>query len=298
MQRGDWFRLILLSLLWGGSFFFVEVALQGLPVLTVVWLRVALAAGMLAVALRVMGVAFPDRAVWPALLVMGFLNNAVPFTLFALAQGQITGALASVLNATTPLFTVIVAHLATQDERITKGKAMGLAFGFAGVVVMMAGAEFSGAALAKIACLAAAVFYGLASVWGRRFRRLGVAPLATAFGQVMASSVMILPVWLVVDAPWAIAWPGMDVAGAVLGIAALSTVLAYFLYFRLLSTAGATNLSLVTFLIPVSATALGWAFLGEHLLAQHLAGFALIAAGLMAIDGRVWRWVCATRAGS
>ena len=298
MPRSDWFRLILLSLLWGGSFIFVEVALQGLPVLTVVWLRVALAAGMLAVALLVMGLAFPDRAVWPALLVMGFLNNAVPFTLFALAQGQITGALASVLNATTPLFTVIVAHLATSDERITRTKAVGLAFGFAGVVVMMAGAEFSGAVLAKIACLAAALSYALAGVWGRRFRRLGVAPLATAFGQVMASSVLILPVWLVVDAPWTLAWPGAQVAGAVLGIAALSTVLAYFLYFRLLSTAGATNLSLVTFLIPVSATALGWAFLSEHLLPQHLAGFGLIALGLMAIDGRVGRWVFAKRAGS
>ncbi len=298
MQRSDWLRLILLSLLWGGSFFFVEVALQGLPVLTVVWLRVALAAGILAVALRVMGLAFPDRAVWPALLVMGFLNNAVPFTLFALAQGQITGALASVLNATTPLFTVIVAHLATRDERITRTKALGLAFGFGGVVVMMAGAEFSGAGLAKLACLAAAISYAFAGVWGRRFKAMGVAPLTTAFGQVMASSVLILPVWLVVDAPWTIAWPGAQVAGAVLGIAALSTVLAYFLYFRLLSTAGATNLSLVTFLIPVSATALGWAFLGEHLLPQHLAGFGLIALGLVAIDGRVGRWVFGQRAGS
>jgi drug/metabolite transporter (DMT)-like permease len=298
MPRQDWIRLIVLSLLWGGSFFFVEIALRGLPVLTIVWLRVALAAGILALALRLMGVAFPARAVWPALVVMGFLNNAVPFTLFVLAQGQISGALASVLNATTPLFTVIVAHLATRDERITKAKALGLALGFAGVVVMMAGAEMSGAGLAKIACLAAAMSYALAGVWGRRFRTMGVAPLATAFGQVMASTILIAPVWLVVDAPWSLAWPGAEVAGAVVGIAALSTVLAYFLYFRLLSTAGATNLSLVTFLIPVSATALGWAFLGEHLLPQHLAGFALIALGLLAIDGRVGRWVFARRAGN
>jgi drug/metabolite transporter (DMT)-like permease len=302
MARNDWFLLILLALVWGGSFFFVEVALRGLPALSVVWLRVALASAMLALAFRFMGLAFPPRAVWPALLVMGLLNNAVPFTLFALAQGQISGALASVLNATTPLFTVIVAHLATRDERITKTKALGLGFGFAGVVVMMAGSlnfqtEMSGTGLAKLACLAAAVSYALAGVWGRRFRRIGVAPLATAFGQVTASSVMLTPVWLVVDAPWTIAWPGAQVACAVLGIAALSTVLAYFLYFRLLSTAGATNLSLVTFLIPVSATALGWGLLGEHLLPQHLAGFGLIALGLIAIDGRVGRWVFATRAG-
>ncbi len=298
MHRNDWIRLIVLSLLWGGSFFFVEVALRGLPVLTIVWLRVALAAGMLTLVLRLTGVAYPARAVWPALLVMGFLNNAVPFTLFVLAQGQISGGLASVLNATTPLFTVIVAHLATTDERISKAKALGLGFGFAGVVVMMAGAEFSGAGLAKIACLAAAVSYALAGVWGRRFRRLGVAPLATAFGQVMASTIMLAPVWLWVDAPWHLGWPGAEVAGAVVGIAGLSTALAYLIYFRLLASAGATNLLLVTFLIPVSATALGWVFLGEHLRPQHLAGFGLIAAGLVAIDGRVGRWIYGQRAGN
>lgn len=297
MRRGDWVLLILLSLLWGGSFLFIEIALKGLPVLTIVWLRVGLAAGMLALAVRTFGVAFPARAVWPGLFVMGFLNNAVPFTLFVAAQGQISGALASVLNATTPLFTVIVAHLATRDERLTKGKALGLGFGFAGVVVMMAGAAMSGAGLAKIACLAAALSYALAGVWGRRFRSLGVAPLATAFGQVMASTLLIAPVWLVVDAPWTLAWPGAQVAGAVLGIAILSTALAYLIYFRLLASAGATNLLLVTFLIPVSATGLGWAVLGERLLAQHFAGFALIAAGLVAIDGRVGRWVYPTPAG-
>jgi drug/metabolite transporter (DMT)-like permease len=252
-------------------------------------LRVALAAVILAVVLRLGGVAFPSRRVWPALLVMGLLNNAVPFTLFVLAQGAISGALASVLNATTPLFTVLVAHLATQDERITPAKAMGLGFGFLGVVVMLAGAELSGAGAAKLFCLAAALSYACAGVWGRRFRRLGVAPLATAFGQVTAAAVLILPVWLWQDAPWTLGWPGARVAGAVIGIAALSTALAYLIYFRLLASAGATNLLLVTFLIPVSATALGAIFLGERLLPQHLAGFALIVLGLAAIDGRIVR---------
>jgi drug/metabolite transporter (DMT)-like permease len=289
MTRRDWSALLTLSLLWGGSFFFVEVALAGLPALTIVWLRVALAAVILAVVLRLGGVAFPSRRVWPALMVMGLLNNAVPFTLFVLAQGAISGALASVLNATTPLFTVLVAHLATQDERITPAKAMGLGFGFLGVVVMLAGAELSGAGAAKLFCLAAALSYACAGVWGRRFRGLGVAPLATAFGQVTAAAVLILPVWLWQDAPWTLGWPGARVAGAVIGIAALSTALAYLIYFRLLASAGATNLLLVTFLIPVSATALGAIFLGERLLPQHLAGFALIVLGLAAIDGRIVR---------
>ncbi len=288
MTRADWLRLMILSILWGGSFFFVEVALTGLPALTIVWARVALAAVLLGAVLQASGVAFPDRAVWPALLVMGLLNNAIPFTLFVLAQGQITGALASILNATTPLFTVLVAHLATRDERITPAKAIGLGLGFAGVVVMMAGAEMGGALAAKLACLCAALSYGFAGVWGRRFRRLGVAPLATAFGQVASSTLILLPVWLWVDTPWALGWPGWEAAGAVVGLAALSTALAYLIFFRLLASAGATNLSLTTFLIPISATALGALILGERLLPQHLAGFALIAAGLLAIDGRVF----------
>jgi drug/metabolite transporter (DMT)-like permease len=289
MTRSDWLRLLTLSLLWGGSFFFVEVALRGLPPLSIVWCRVALGAVILVVAMRAMGVGLPGRAAWPALLVMGFLNNAVPFTLFVVAQGQITGSLAAILNATTPLFTVVVAHLATADERLTVAKVAGLGLGFAGVVVMMGGAALTGDGAAKIACLLAAFSYALAGVWGRRFRRMGVPPLATAFGQVAASSMLLLPVWLVVDRPWALPLPNAEVWAAVIGIAALSTALAYLLYFRLLASAGATHLLLVTFLIPVSATLLGVVLLEERLAGQHLAGFGLIAAGLVAMDGRVWR---------
>lgn len=289
MTRTDWLSLWTLSLLWGGSFVFIELALQGLPVLTIVWLRVALAAVVIAGVMRLRGVAFPKGAVWPALLAMGFLNNAVPFTLIVMAQDEITGALAAILNATTPLFTVLVAHVATADERITPAKAFGLGLGFAGVVVMLGGAEVGGAVAAKLACLAAALSYACAGVWGRRFRTLGVAPLATAFGQVSAASVMLLPIWLFQDRPWGQAWPGAEVAGAVLGLAVLSTALAYLIFFRLLAAVGATNLALVTFLIPVSATLLGWLILNERLLPQHLAGFALILAGLVAIDGRLFR---------
>jgi drug/metabolite transporter (DMT)-like permease len=291
MTGRNWLLLAILSLLWGGSFFFVEVALQGLPVLSIVWFRVALAAVFLALALFVTRTPMPrGREVWLALLVMGFLNNAVPFTLFVLAQGQISGSLAAILNATTPLFTVIVAHFATGDERARPGKLFGLMFGFAGVVVMMAGAETGGALAAKAACLIAAVSYAFASVWGRRFRRLGVAPLTTAFGQVAASTVLIAPVWLLVDRPWTLDTPAMPVVLAVLGIAAFSTALAYLVYFHILATAGATNLSLVTFLIPVSATGLGVVLLGETLSPNEVMGFGLIALGLAAIDGRVWRW--------
>lgn len=289
MTRNDWLMLTILSLLWGGSFLFIEIALMGLPVLSIVWARVALAALILGLVLRLTGAGFPQRSVWPALVVMGCFNNVVPFTLFVFAQGAITGALASVVNATTPLFTVLVAHLATRDERITGAKAAGLGLGFAGVVVMLAGRGLGGEGVAILACLVAALSYGLAGVWGRRFRARGVAPLATAFGQVTASTLLLLPVWLWVDAPWALDWPGLRPVLAVVGMAALSTALAYLLYFRLLASAGATNLSLVTFIIPVSASLLGWLVLGERLSPQHMAGFGLIVAGLLAIDGRAFR---------
>ncbi len=289
MARSDWLALLALSLLWGGSFFFVEVALRGLPALSIVWARVALGAAFLGLAMWAMGVGLPPRAVWPAMLVMGFLNNVVPFTLFVVAQGQISGSLAAILNATTPLFGVLVAHVGTADERLTGPKMAGVCLGFGGVIVMMSGAALAGDGWAKAACLTAAFSYALAGVWGRRFRRMGVPPLTTAFGQVVASTLLLLPVWLMVDRPWALPAPGAEVWGAVVGIAGLSTALAYLLYFRLLASAGATNLLLVTFLIPVSATLLGVAILGERLAVQHVAGFGLIAAGLVAIDGRVWR---------
>ncbi len=286
MRGTDWIMLWTLSLLWGGSFLFVELALAGLPPLTIVWGRVALAAAILWGVMRLAGAAIPPREVWPALLVMGFLNNAVPFTLFVLAQGQITGALASVLNATTPLFTVLVAHVATADERLTGVKLAGVSLGFAGVLAMMVGERLGGAVPAMAACLGAALSYAVASVWGRRFRRAGLAPMATACGQVTASTALITPLWLVVDRPWLMGWPDMGPVMAVVGLAALSTALAYLLYFRILASSGATAISLVTFLIPLSAAALGWAVLGEELEARHLAGLALILAGLALIQGR------------
>lgn len=291
MTRRDWSLLLILSLLWGGSFLFVELALRGLPPLTIVMGLAALILGFVLWAGRFFGEksgtsALPRRA-WGAVLVMGLSNNAIPFTLFVLAQGRIDGALAAIVNATTPLWTVVVAHLFTADERITPAKAAGLGFGFAGVAIM-AGRAGGGEAVAILACLAAALSYGLAAVRGRRFRRMGVSPLSTAFGQTAGATLLLAPLWLVLDRPWAMQAPGAGPLLAVVAMAALSTALAYLIYFRLLASAGATRLSLVTFLIPVSAAVLGVVLLDETLLPRHL-GFALIAAGLLAMDGRVIR---------
>lgn len=287
MSRADWLRLVLLSLLWGGSFFFVEIALTALPPLVVVWARVMIGALCLGAIVLSLGPGLPRGAqAWRALAGMGVLNNAIPFTLFAFAQGQISGGLAAILNATTPLFTLLAVHFLTDDEGITPARALGLVAGFAGVAVMMLGRGWDGTLWAKLACLAAALSYGVAGVWGRRFRTLGLVPLQVAFGQCASAAVLILPVMLWVSPPWTVALPTLKVWGALIGLGLLSTVLAYALFFRILASAGAVRLALVTFLIPVSATLLGVAFLDQVPEGRHLAGFALIAVGLFAVGRR------------
>jgi drug/metabolite transporter (DMT)-like permease len=291
MTRVEWAMLLVLSVLWGGSFFFTGVALSGVPPLTLVVLRVGVAALILALLLPATGLRWPrDGEVWAAFFCMGVLNNAVPFCLIVWGQTHIASGLAAILNATTPLWTVVVAHWATADERMTGNRLAGILIGLAGVVVMVGPAALEGQGtnlLAQAAVLGAALSYAFAGVFGRRFKRLGVPPLVTAAGQVTASTLLLLPLALAVDRPWLLPAPGLPVWGAVLGIAALSTALAYVLYFRILATAGATNLLLVTFLIPVSAILLGSLVLGERLDPRHYLGMLLIGAGLAAIDGRL-----------
>lgn len=288
MSGPDWLRLVLLSILWGGSFLFVGLALGHLPALAIVWLRVTLGAAVLAGVLALRSEGFPPRSAWSALCVMGLLNNALPFTLYALAQGHIGAGPTAILNATTPLFTLVVAALATRDERLSGARVAGLVAGLVGVAVLMGGVG-AGTVAAQGACLLAALSYACAGVWGRRFRAMGLTPLATAFGMLAASAVMLAPVMLAVDRPWTLPAPPATAILAIAGLAILSTAWAYILYFRLLATAGAVNLLLVTFLIPVSAIAFGILLLGESLHARHVMGLALILAGLAIIDGRILR---------
>lgn len=292
MSATEWGMLIALSVLWGGSFFFNGVAVRELPTFTVVVGRVALAAVILVPVMHVMGVKIPaSRRVWGAFMVMGLLNNVVPFSLFVWGQSQIASGVASILNATTPLFTVLVAHAFTSDEKLTAGKSTGVLIGFAGVTVMIAGddlASLGGGFWGQLACVGGALSYAFAGVYGRRFGTMGISPLATAGGQIIASSLIMVPLMVIIDRPWTLPMPSLAAIGALIGIAALSTALAYILYFRILATAGATNLLLVTFLIPLSAIVLGIVVLGEVLEPRHLAGMALIAVGLAAIDGRLW----------
>lgn len=296
MGLAAWGMLLGLSVLWGGSFFFMEVAVRELPTFTFVVLRVGLAAAVLLALARLMGLALPrSRTVWAAFFCMGLLNNVVPFCLIAWGETRIAGGLASILNATTPLFAVVAAHALTDDEKMSANKAAGVVVGFVGVAVMIGPTLFEGIGghvWAQVAVLGAALSYSLAGIFGKRFKRLGVPPMLTAAGQVTASTAMLLPVALLVDRPWTIDMPGVGVWGAVLGIALLSTALAYVVYFRALAAMGATNVMLVTFLIPVSAILLSWGLLDERLAARDFLGMALIVAGLAAIDGRLtsgWR---------
>ena len=236
------------------------------------------------------GAGFPNgQQAWAALLVMGILNNVLPFTLFVLAQGQITAGLASILNATTPLWTVIVAHQFTRDERLSASKAAGLLLGFLGVSVI-AGGDTAGHFWAILACLGAAVSYGFAGVWGRRFKAMGLAPMQVAFGMLTSSSLLVFPFWLGIDRPWQADAPALAPVLALAALAVMSTALAYVLYFRLLARAGASMLSLVTLLIPASALGSGALVLQEAILMHHLIGLALILLGLLAIDGRLSKW--------
>ncbi|HAW48679.1 MAG TPA: EamA family transporter [Roseovarius sp.] len=293
MSALEWGMLLALATVWGGSFFFNEVAVRDLPVLSVVVGRVALAALILMAILRLRGERLPrGRRIWVAFACMGLMNNALPFSLIVWGQQHIASGVASILNAATPLFTVLLAHVLTRDERMTGGKITGVLIGLAGVAVMIGvGAlrDLSVHVAAQLMCLMAAVSYALAGIFGRRFRGMGVSPMATATGQVIASSLILLPLALIVDRPWGLAPPGIAAIGALIGVATLSTALAYTLYFRILATAGATNLLLVTFLVPASAILLGTLILGEVLLVRHMMGMALIGAGLAAIDGRPWR---------
>jgi drug/metabolite transporter (DMT)-like permease len=300
MTARDWLLLIGLSVLWGGSFFFIGVAVQALPPFTIVASRVGLAMLVLLVVLRAMKIALPnDGRLWLAFLGMGLLNNAIPFTLFVWAQAQVPSGLASILNATTPISTALVAHAFTSDEKLTPNRILGVLLGLAGVAVMLGPDLLSGLGdnlLAQGACLLATLSYACAGVFGRRFRQLGIAPLVTAAGQLTVSTALMLPLALLIERPWLLPLPGWPVIAALLGLAVLSTAFAYVIFFRIMGTAG-SNVNLVTLLVPVSAILLGVLVLGETLLPRHLLGFGVIALGLAAIDGRIFTLLRNRRSG-
>jgi drug/metabolite transporter (DMT)-like permease len=295
MNPLEWGLLLLLSVLFGSSFFFIGVAVKELPTFTIVVIRVGLAAAILLAVMRVMGIKMPtDRHIWMAFFALALLNNVIPFSMIVWGQEQVASGVAAILNASTPLFGVVVAHWLTTDEKMTPPRVLGVIIGFSGVIVMIGIDAFQSMGLellAPIAIVMATLSYAFASVFGRRFKRMGVSPISTAAGQVSASTVMLIPIALIIDQPWTLAMPGMETIGALIGLAALSTALAFVVYFRILSTAGANNVLLVTFLLPVTAILLGVVLLNEVLMPRHAPGIILIAIGLGVLDGRVWKMI-------
>ncbi|MBL1242029.1 MAG: DMT family transporter [OCS116 cluster bacterium] len=291
MTTRHWALLIILSILWGGAFFFAAIAVKELPPLTLVFCRVFIAALSLYIFLKISGQKLPsDAKIWAAFLVMGLLNNIIPFSLLFWAQTNISSGLASILNATTPIFSILVAHFVLADERITFNKFIGVLLGFIGVAVLLGGAALTSSNLAImsiVACLAAALSYGFAGVFGRRFKRLGIKPSVSAFGQLTGSSVLMLPLIIVFDQPWTLNLPGQTAILSILTLAIVSTAIAYLIFFNLLASVGAVNVMLVTLLVPVSAIILGSLFLDEQLETRHYLGMSLILLGLIAVDGRL-----------
>ncbi len=290
MGLREWAMLIALSLLWGGSFYFVAIAVNDMPPFTIVWFRVALAAATLWLIASVFRISIPlSASVWLAFAGMGFLNNVVPFSLIVWGQTQIASGLASIFNATTPIFAVVFAHFLTSDEQMDPGRFAGTLLGFCGIVVLVGPDAMFGDGnnvLAQLAIVGAAIAYGCAAIFGRRFAKMGITPFATATGQVSASAIILLPVVLVIDQPWALPAPSTATMAAIVALAVFSTALAYLLYFKILANAGAVNLSVVTLLVPVSAIVLGTFLLSERLEVTDFIGMALIGFGLAAIDGR------------
>jgi len=293
MNRSDWAILGILALIWGGAFVFIGVAVRHVHPLTYVWLRLSIAAAAMWMFMHIKGqrIGLP-RSAWASMLVLALLNNALPFSLFGWGQTHIASGLASILNATTPIWGVLVAHVFTHDERMTPRKIAGVLLGFGGVATMIGPALLANIgtnALAQLACILAALSYALAAVWARRFRRMGLAPMSVTTGQLTAGALMMLPVSFVVDQPWTQPLPPLGAWGAIIALALFCTAFGYVLYFRLIDRAGATNALLVTLLVPPVAIMLGAFFLGEQLAPQDFAGLALIALGLAAIDGRLLR---------
>ena len=290
MSLAVWGQLLLLGLLWGGSFFFARIAVAEMPPLVLVFWRVLIAAAALHLWLRARGVNIRpilDHA--GNFVALALLNNVIPFSLIFAGQTEIGAGLASVLNATTPFWTIIVANALTSDEKFSATKISGVLLGIAGTAVMIGPgllAGLGGPVWAKLAIVGAAVSYAFAVVFAKRFRALPSTLVAT--GQLTASTLIMLPIMLVFYDYAEVFSGGRTTWLAVVALALASTAFAYFLYFSILASAGATNASLVTLIVPATAILLGALVLSERLELFEIGGMALIAAGLVTIDGRLF----------
>ena len=286
LDATGWMLLFVLGIIWGGSFLFARIAVQEIPPLTLVFLRVAIAAVVLYIFLIVRRITFkPNMKLWAQFATMGVLNNIIPFGLIFYGQQEIGAGLAAIVNAMTPIWSLIIAHQFTSDEKMSVTKIIGVGLGFIGVAILIgwdAFGGFSAAITAQVAILGATISYGFASVYGKRFAN--VSPQKTALGQLTASSVIILPIALIIEKSWAITMPTNQTIISTILLAVLCTAIAYILYFEILARAGAVNASLVTLIVPVFGVLLGALILSEILNANQWIGMVVILAGLAVMN--------------
>lgn len=285
-----WFGILALALIWGASFLSIRVALDEVPVATVVAFRVGGAALALWVYVLVRGLPLPrGRRVWTGIAVMGILNNALPFTLIAWGQQYIPSGLASILNASTAIFGVLIAALVFADERLSPRKVAGVVLGFAGVATAVGLANLGNLdprSLGQWAVVGAALSYGVSGSWARVYLT-GVPPVVLAAAMLTASSCIMAPAALLIDGVPSFAYAPQTYAA--LGyLSLIASGIAYLIFYWVLGQAGAGNASLTTLLVAPVAILLGAVVLDETLRPQAYAGFGLLALGLLILDGRLW----------
>jgi drug/metabolite transporter (DMT)-like permease len=284
----SWGLLVLLSVLWGSSFFFAGVSVREVPPLTVVFVRVGLAVFMLLPIFWYYGYNLPSSfQSWMPFIGMGVLNNVIPFALLFFAQTQITVGLVSIINAMTPLFTVVV-MTAFSIEKLTLNRFVGVILGIIGVVILQGfGGLLNGTqSLGIMLGLGATLSYGFSALWARR-HLTGVPPLKSATCQLICSTVIMTVVVSIVEPPWTLDMPSIEACLSLLAMALFGTAMAYIIFFKILVSAGASNVMLVTLLIPITAVMLGNIFLDETLRFQDVIGALVIGSGLLFIDGRI-----------
>ena len=288
MRTQDWLLLVFLSVLWGATFFFIAIANPEVPPFTLVLARVAIAALVLVPLVFLLGYRLPASfAAWQPFIVQAIINNVIPFTLMVYGQQRIASGLAAVLNATTPLFTLIVARLFA-GETLTATKVLGVLLGAAGVAVLIGPDALTANAssvIGMMCILGGTLSYAFSALWMRRLRH--IPPLVSSAAQLTCSTALLLPIAALLDRFWLLPVPSASAMLAVLGLAVFSTALAYIVFFKISASAGPSNVMLVTLLIPVTATALGVLVLDETLTIHQIVGALIIASGLVVIDGRL-----------
>jgi drug/metabolite transporter (DMT)-like permease len=289
----EWTLLLLIAGFWGGSYFFTGVAIKELPVFAIVMARYAVSAPIMIMLIFWLGQRFPWHAdIWKAGLFLAAFNQLIPFCLITWGQSHIPGAVASIVNAAGPIVTLVMAHFLTRDDRMNARRGAGVVIGFAGMAIMIgAGAlqALNVSIAAQLACVLATFSYSFGAITARKFTKARLTSAELVAAQSFVAGLLLLPVLLIHDRPWELPMPSLSAWLSLLGLGLLSSTIGHLIFFRLLATAGATNMSLVSYFMPVSAILLGVVFLGEVLQPRHIAGMCIIAAGLAIMDGRPLR---------